>query len=73
METSLSRTYYRALDRVIARLADRKGEWNNIAEQSGIPRSTIKHIAHGRIKQPDVTVLETLDRLLVKRNGKQKH
>lgn len=73
MENSLSRTYYKTLDRVLARLNALKGEWPRISDESGVPRSTIKHIAHRRIKKPDVDDLESLDRVTSKKNGKQKH
>lgn len=73
METSLSQTYYEALGRVVKRLKANFGHWNEIADEAGVAYGTVKHIAKGNIKNPNVDAIESLDRVLSKRTGKRKH
>lgn len=69
-QTSLVKSYRQTLGRVLARLDARKGEWNEIAQESGVPYGTVKNIANRVIKNPSVEALGALDQLLTKRNGK---
>jgi hypothetical protein len=65
--TSLAKSYRQALSRILARLHSRKGEWITIAAAAGVPYGTLKNIANGHIKNPNVEAIEALDRLLSKR------
>lgn len=70
-QTSLVKSYRQALDRVLARLDARKGEWKEIANESGVPYGTVKNIATRVIKNPNVEAIGALDRTLTKRPNKQ--
>jgi hypothetical protein len=47
-------------------LHSRKGEWIGIAAAAKVPYGTVKNIANGHIKNPNVEAIEALDRLLSK-------
>jgi hypothetical protein len=64
---SLVKSYRQALSRVLARLHARKGEWIAIAAAAEVPYGTLKNIANGHIKNPNVEAIEALDVLLSKR------
>lgn len=53
MKTSL-------LDYVIAGLQAKKGDWNRIAELSGVPYDTISKIARGATANPGVLTVQKL-------------
>jgi transcriptional regulator with XRE-family HTH domain len=71
-QTSLVKSYRQALGRVLSRLTSAKRTLKDIAAESGVPYGTVKNIANGVIKNPNVEALEALDRTL-NRNGKQQH
>jgi hypothetical protein len=66
MQTSLAKTYYQALERVLERLDARRGEWNEIAAQAKVPYGTVKNIGNRHIKSPNVDAVDALDRFLEK-------
>jgi predicted transcriptional regulator len=45
---------------VLRLLEARKGEWRSIAEESGVPYSTLCKVAQGHIESPSVHTVQTL-------------
>jgi hypothetical protein len=68
---SLAKSYRQALSRVLARLHSLKGEWIEIAAAADVPYGTVKNIANGHIKNPNVEAIEALDLILSKRVKKK--
>lgn len=58
-------------ERVVARLQALKGHWPQVAKESGVPRSTLRKIAEGTVKNPWARTVEKLDRYLETHNDLQ--
>lgn len=58
-------------ERVVARLQALKGRWPAIARQANVPYGSLRKIAEGTTKNPQVRNLETLDRYLETHNDLQ--
>lgn len=45
---------------VLAQLQNSKGDWSTVSEESGVSKRTIEKIARREVKDPGVSLIETL-------------
>jgi len=48
------------LAKVVHRLLSRRGDWPTVARESGVPYTTLTHIAQGHSRDPRISTVQAL-------------